>query len=119
MQRMPRRNKPHNKTEIKKGTAICWGFGHCFGHWPIRSALQISHFICLLQGQIEHLSFKMERVKLFQSSNQSIVKASIPYRWSSPSKLNYTLNFNPISETPFHYPRANLYKFLIYANSGF
>lgn len=42
MQRMPRRNKPHNNTEIKKGTAICWGFGHCFGHWPIRSALQIS-----------------------------------------------------------------------------
>lgn len=110
MQRMPRRNKPHNNTEIKKGTAICWGFGHCFGHWPIRSALQ---------GQIEHLSFKMERVKLFQSSNQSIVKASIPYRWSSPSKLNYSLNFNPISETPFHYRSANLYKFLIYANSGF
>lgn len=41
MQRMPRRNKPHNKTEIKKGT----GFGHCFGHWPIRSALQISLYL--------------------------------------------------------------------------
>lgn len=47
MQRMPRRNKPHNKTEIKKGTAICWGFGHCFGHWPIRSALQISLYLPL------------------------------------------------------------------------
>lgn len=45
MQRMPHRNKPHNKTEIKKGTAICWGFGHCFGHWPIRSALQISLYL--------------------------------------------------------------------------
>lgn len=45
MQRMPRRNKPHNNTEIKKGTAICWGFGHCFGHWPIRSALQISLYL--------------------------------------------------------------------------
>lgn len=105
MQRMPRRNKPHNKTEIKKGTAICWGFGHCFGHWPIRSALQISLYLPPSRAN--------------QSSNQSIVKASIPYRWSSPSKLNYSLNFNPISETPFHYQRANLYKFLIYANSGF
>lgn len=118
MQRMPRRNKPHNNTEIKKGTAICWGFGHCLGTGQFDRPYKF-HFICLLQGQIEHSSFKMERVKLFQSSNQSIVKASIPHRWSSPSKLNYSLNFNPISETPFHYPRANLYKFLIYANSGF
>lgn len=45
MQRMPRRNKPHNKTEMKKGNCNLLGIWTLFGHWPIRSALQISLYL--------------------------------------------------------------------------
>lgn len=84
MQRMPRRNKPHNNTEIKKGTAICWGFGHCFGHWPIRSALQISLYLP---------PSRANRTFVFQNGKGKTfpIKQSIPTEGFDPSSVELAL----------------------------
>lgn len=84
MQRMPRRNKPHNKTEIKKGTAICWGFGHCFGHWPIRSVLQIS---------LDLPPSRANRTFVFQNGKGKTfpIKQSIPTEGFDPLSVELAL----------------------------
>lgn len=84
MQRMPRRNKPHNNTEIKKGSAICWGFGHCFGHWPIRSALQISLYLPLSRAN---------RTFVFQNGKGKTfpIKQSIPTEGFDPLSVELAL----------------------------
>lgn len=82
MKKMFRGNRPHTKTKIKperklqfvRDLDLVLGTGQFDRSFPF-------HFICpFFQGQIEHSSFKMERVKLFQSK-QSI----------------HTEGFNPLS----------------------
>lgn len=71
-------NRPHYKTEIKKGHCNLLG-DLVLGTGQFDMSFQFN-FICPFQGQIEHSSLRMERVKLSQSK-QSI----------------HTEGFNPLS----------------------